>query len=249
MEKKKVEKISEKKKTSDSKSGLTVDIYDQNGQVVESEILPEEISTVSLPKTMLAQAVRVYLMRQRKGTSSTKTRAQVRGGGKKPWRQKGTGRARAGSIRDPQWRGGGIVFGPKPRDFFLSLPKKMKERVLLGVLSDKFKNKKVFCVKEFSKLGGKTKQFLEFLSKLPIVNGEDKKILIVSEKKNEQVARAVRNLKNLSLITLKYLNFYQILNNDFLLFDKEALISVGNLFAKKLETKKAGINTHEQKSN
>jgi len=239
MEEKKVRKANNKKKVSAAKSQLAVDIYDSDGKVVGFENLSEEIFSVSTPKTLLAQAVRVYLARERKGNASTKNRGEVRGGGRKPWRQKGTGRARAGSIRDPQWRGGGIVFGPTPRDFSLSLPKKMRRRAFFGVLSDKLKEKKVFCVKEFSKLEGKTKQFLDLLSKLPITDGRSKKILLVLAKKNEQVIRSVRNLRNLSLVTIDNLNLYQVLSNDFLLFEKEALASLDNLFTKRQEPEKS----------
>lgn len=239
MEKKKTQKVNNKKKANPKKSQLALDVYDPEGKVVGFENLPKEIFSVSAPKDLLAQAVRVHLAGARKGTSSTKTRAEVRGGGRKPWRQKGTGRARAGSIRDPQWRGGGIVFGPKPRDFSLSLPKKMRKLALLAVLSEKLKEKKIICVEGFSKLKGKTKQFLEFLSKLPIDDDKNKKILLISAKKNEQVIRSVRNLKNLSWVNIGSLNLYQVLNNDFLLLEKEALASLGDLFLKKKEPEKS----------
>jgi len=226
MEEKKVRKSSNKQAVKDR---LALNVYDTDGKIVGVRQLPKEIFSVTASGNLLAQSVRVHLANCRKGTASTKNRGEVRGGGRKPWRQKGTGRARAGSIRDPQWRGGGVVFGPKPRDFSLSLSKRMKRLALFGSLSAKLKEKKIICVDGLSKLSGKTKEFSNFLTKTPIVNDKNKKILLILAKKSEKVARSVKNIKNLSLVTLKNLNSYQILKNDFLLFDKEALAGITNL--------------------
>jgi large subunit ribosomal protein L4 len=246
MKGKKPKKVASNKKAIPKRSQLALDVYGPDGKVCGFENLPKEIFSVSAPKSLLAQAVRVYLAGARKGTASTKTRAEVRGGGRKPWRQKGTGRARAGSIRDPQWRKGGIVFGPKPRDFSLALPKKMKKRALFAALSFKLKEKQIICVTGLSKLGNKTKQFLEFLSKLPIAEAQSKEILLILAKKNEQVIRAVRNLRNLSCINIVNLNPYQVLKTDFLLLEKEALTTFEETFLKHLGLKSSEVLKSEK---
>lgn len=236
VEKKKAKITSPKKRA--KINGLSLSVYDAKGKSQGRVNLPKEIFDVKAPSSLLAQAVRVYLINQRKGTSSTKTRAEVAGGGRKPWRQKGTGRARVGSIRVPHWRGGGIVFGPKPRDFELRLPNKMRRRALFSALSDKFLNRKVVCVSSF-KNDGKTKKMKMFLEKLPIENFEKQDLLLVLAEVDEKTIRSARNLEHVEVSQAKDLNTYQVLKNDWLIIEKDALKKLSETFLREPSAQRA----------
>ncbi len=197
---------------------IKVPVYNIDGEIIGEEVV--EIKDKKINKDVLYYYVNAYLTNQRKGTSSTKTRGEVSGGGRKPWRQKGTGRARVGSIRNPIWRGGGVVFGPKPKEYRIRLPKKMKRKALCEAIKDKLIEDRVFIVDfgNFNEI--KTKRAYEFLKKA----GFDKeKLLFVLNKDNENKNNIIKSIRNLNAVEYDYsykINAYEILKVDRVLIDK-----------------------------
>jgi large subunit ribosomal protein L4 len=191
----------------------------------------EKTSTVELPDAIFGAKVNIPLMHQvvvaqraaaRQGTASTKTRGEVSGGGKKPYRQKGTGRARQGSIRAPQFKGGGVSHGPVPRDYSQKTPKKMKAAALRGALSDRAVNDRVFVVTTF--IEGdvpRTKDALELLGK--VTDNAVRNILVVTEHDDELSWKSLRNVKHVHLLAVDQLNTYDVLASDYVVFTKAAL--------------------------
>ncbi|MBU3911419.1 MAG: 50S ribosomal protein L4 [Candidatus Omnitrophica bacterium] len=207
-----------------------VDVYSLSGKKVEKFKLDPDIFNVAINKALLHQAVVMYLANRRQGNASTKTRADVRGGGKKPWRQKGTGRARAGSIRSPLWRGGGVVFGPHPRDYSFSMPKKMKRLALLSSLSAKTKDNEVVVLEkdpEFSK--PKTKEMVKVLTAL---KADGKRNLYLYGKKDDNLFLSSRNIKGLTVRLCDDFNTYDVLSNTKILFSKETYDTLTKRFKK-----------------
>jgi large subunit ribosomal protein L4 len=143
-----------------------VNVYNMQGEIVEEMELSEEIFGVEINEHVVYEVVKNQLANRRQGTQSAKTRAEVRGGGRKPWRQKGTGRARQGSIRSPQWKGGGVVFAPKPRDYSYSVPKKVRRLALKSVLTDKLQNNEMIVVDQLSFDAPKTKEMKKVLANI-----------------------------------------------------------------------------------
>lgn len=170
--------------------------------------LPAEVFSGPVRRHLLFEAVRAYLASQRAGTHSTKTRGEVNGGGKKPWRQKGTGRARAGSIRSPLWVGGATVFGPKPRDYSYVLPKQARKAALRAALAARLREGALVLVEEVRLPEAKTRRMVEFLKALGVERG-----LIVLAEGDEQVARAARNLPGVEVATADSVNVYQLLRH------------------------------------
>lgn len=199
---------------------MRVDLLDIKGKKLEQIEIPEEVFAAKSNPTLVAQAVRVYSINQREGNASTKTRGEVQGSSRKIYKQKGTGRARQGTIRAPHRVGGGIAFGPVPREFSLKINKKMKQKALFSVLSDKLKDKKIYFVDGLAKLKGKTKEVGEFLNALKL---PEKKILFVLPEKMEMLKRAIRNLDLVSYDRVNLLNTYEVLNADYLVFLKESI--------------------------
>ena len=196
-----------------------VDVYELSGEQVDKFKLDAEIFNAKVRKSLLHQMVVMHMANQRQGTASTKTRAEVRGGGKKPWRQKGTGRARVGSIRSPLWRGGGIVFGPKPRDFSCKMSKKMKKTAIISGLSAKTKDKEIIILRKDIELNQpKTKEIVKILLALKIYN---KKILLIYSKRDENLMRSCRNIKNLKLRLHSDFNTYDVLSSSMVIFSKQ----------------------------
>ncbi|OGY23797.1 MAG: 50S ribosomal protein L4 [Candidatus Woykebacteria bacterium RBG_13_40_7b] len=194
--------------------------------MIDKVELPKEIFGLEVKKELLAQAVRVHLASQRKGLASTKTKGQVRGGGRKPWRQKGTGRARVGSIRVPQFRGGGVVFGPKPKSFKLELPKKMRKKAALMALSDKVKGGDLVVLDKFQVKEPKTKEAAKILNRLPL----EKKTTFLIKELDVSSYLATRNLPNLNLLRINNLNTYNILNSNKLLLTLESIQDLKKFF-------------------
>lgn len=197
--------------------GLSVPVYSLTGRSTGTMSLPKEIFGQKVNKALLAQAVRVYITNQSAHFGSTKTRGQVRGSTAKIFRQKGTGRARHGSIRAPIFVGGGIVFGPKPRKVNLSLPKKMKKKALIYALSAKMYDKEIVGVTGLEKATGKTKEFKKLMEKL------GKSALIVTDGKLEMIVRGARNIPGVSVLPVNQLNAYEVLKYKMLLITKDAL--------------------------
>jgi large subunit ribosomal protein L4 len=191
--------------------------------------LPDAIFGIEPNVAVMHQVVTAQLAAARSGTHSTKTRAEVRGGGAKPWRQKGTGRARQGSIRSPQWRGGGVAHGPKPRDYSQSTPKKMVRLALLSALSDRAADDKVIVVSEWGIDEPKTKDAVELLGALGLrPEGErPPRVLVVLFPTEDAVWKSLRNLgERVKLLVPNELNTYDVLVSDYVVFSKASLESV-----------------------
>ena len=215
-----------KVETKKEKARLTAPLYSQKGENVGQVALKREIFGNKVNEKLMTQAVRVYLTNKRAGTASTKTRSEVSGGGAKPWRQKGTGRARAGSIRAPQWRGGGVAHGPQPKIYELILPKKMKRKALLSALSAKAKDKEIVILEDLKLKEPKTKTAVGLVAKLPVKG----RSLLVIEDKDEVVQKSVRNLPTVNLEILRNLNTLTVLSRDSLILTKGALDKMENLY-------------------
>ena len=185
--------------------------------------LKKEIFGIEPNDCVLNDAINTARCGLRQGTYSTKTRSEVSGGGRKPWRQKGTGRARQGSIRATQWRGGGIALGPKPRDYSIKMNRKERRLALLSALSYKNKEKAIVVVDNIDLAGNKTKDMLNALKTLELT---EKKVLVIMDELTEQVILASRNLQNVLLMEPVEINVLDILNADVLLFDKQAIADV-----------------------
>ena len=185
--------------------------------------LKKEIFGIEPNDCVLTDAINTARSGLRQGTYSTKTRSEVSGGGRKPWRQKGTGRARQGSIRATQWSGGGIALGPKPRDYSIKMNRKERRLALLSALSYKNKEKAIVVVDNIDLAGNKTKDMLNALKSLDLT---EKKVLIIMDELTEQVILASRNLQNVLLMEPAEINVLDIVNADVLLFNKQALTDV-----------------------
>ncbi len=195
-----------------------VDVYSLSGKKVDKFKLDPQIFSVEVNKPLLHQAIVMYSANKRQGTASTKTRANVRGGGKKPWRQKGTGRARVGSIRSPLWRSGGIVFGPHPRDYSYSLPKKMRKLAVISSLSAKTRDNQIVVLEKEPELKKpKTRDIAKILFAL---KSYKKKILFLCSQKDNNLVRSCRNIENLTLKTSDDFNAYDVISNSRVLFSK-----------------------------
>ena len=201
-------------------------VYNIGNQKVNDIELDDQIFKVKSNPTLFYDAVRMNLASQRKGSAATKNRALVRGGGAKPWRQKGTGRARAGSRRSPLWRGGGTIFGPMPRDYAFSLPKKERRAALRAALSLKLQEEKLILLDEFPLNGFRTKQVLEVLKRF---NVED--VLIVTSEKNIFLERSTRNIPNVEVLRADELNVYDILNHEHLILLSPVLPRIQGVLA------------------
>jgi len=185
--------------------------------------LKKEIFGIEPNDCVLNDAINTARCGLRQGTYSTKTRSEVSGGGRKPWRQKGTGRARQGSIRATQWRGGGIALGPQPRDYSIKMNRKERRLALLSALSYKNKEKSIVVVDKVDLKGNKTKDMLNALKSLEL---NEKKVLVIMDELTEEVILASRNLQNVLLMEPAEINVLDILNADVLLFDKQAIADV-----------------------
>lgn len=199
-----------------------VEVKNLKNKVVEKLELADEVFNYTARETLVWEAVRAYRAAQRKGTHATKTRAAVRGGGRKPWKQKGTGRARAGSIRSPLWKKGGVTFGPQPRDYEQSFPKKKRRGALKMVLSDKLRNQKLTVIDDFSLESHRTKEFLAVLEKFKL----EEKILVVDDRENRNLYLSARNLPGVKSVPTVGLNVYDLLNCRHLLISKRAILAL-----------------------
>lgn len=196
-----------------------VDVLGVDGKKIGSADLPAEIFDAQANIPLMHQVVVAQLAAARQGTHDTKTRGEVSGGGRKPWRQKGTGRARQGSTRAPQWTGGGVVHGPTPRSYAQHTPKKMVAAALTGALSDRARDGKIFVVDAIVTEAPSTKKAAAALSAL----GDFKDILVVLDRKDEASWLSVRNLSNAHVIAYDQLNAYDVLANQAVVFSKAAL--------------------------
>jgi large subunit ribosomal protein L4 len=204
-----------------------VAVYNMQGAQVGEIELNSDVFGVEVNQTVLHSAVVLQLASLRRGTHSTKLRGEVSGGGRKPWRQKGTGRARAGSIRSPLWRGGAILFGPKPRDYGFSMPKKQRRLALKSALSSKVESGKLIVLDELNFDAPKTKQVVELLNNLKVSG----KVLVVTGEFNETVEKSARNITGVAALEASGLNVYDILHHDTLVVTKAAVAKVEEVLA------------------
>lgn len=218
-----------------SKSGLSIKLFNLRGQQQGSVSLPKEIFDVSASPNLMAQYLKVYLTNQRQGTASTKTRAEIRGSTRKIYRQKGTGRARHGAKSAPIFVGGGVAFGPKPRNYSLKINKKQKKKALFGSLSLKTKEGAIIGLSSNSlKTEPKTKIVADFLRKVDFYN---KKTLFVFPKlEKNSLVLASRNIPDLNLTDARSINPYQVLNNKKIVFVADSLEVLKTHFLKKDES-------------
>ncbi len=198
---------------------FSIPVYNAKGKEVDKFLFNNKIFTGSVNKGALYQAVRMYNANRRQGNASTKTRGDVSGGGKKPWRQKGTGRARAGSTRSPLWRHGGVVFGPHPRDYHYDIPKEVKRLALLSSINSKLNENKVIGMDSVKVEEPKTNRFKAILEALKLKG----RSLFVVESADENVIRASRNLQEVAIKNYKDFNTMDVLSSDTVVISKVAL--------------------------
>ncbi len=205
----------------------TLDVWNMQGERVGNLELSETVFGAEINSSLMHQAVVKYLAAQRQGTSKVKNRSAVRGGGRKPWRQKGTGRARIGTIRAPHWTGGGVVFGPEPRDYTKKMNKKARRQAIRSALSSKLAAKELILVDgiEFEK--PKTKEMIKFLENVKA----GKKSLIITENSDNNIVLSARNLPNVYTVSADTISVYQLLNCESLIMTKDSVKKVEEVFA------------------
>lgn len=204
----------------------TISVVDMKGSKVSDLELNDSIFGIEPNKTVMHAMVVNYLANQRQGTQSTLTRTEVSGGGKKPWRQKGTGHARQGSIRAPQWTHGGVALGPKPRDYSYSLNKKEKRLAMKSAFSSKVKENEMVVVDKIALETYKTKTVVEMLKAL----GADKKALIVTDGVDKVLVKSAANIPGVKTATVNTLNVYDILNCDKFIVAKDAVAKIEEVY-------------------
>ena len=207
---------------------MTVKLYNQDGAEVGQVELNPSVFEVEPNEAVVHQYITNYLARQRQGTVETKTRSDVNGGGAKPFRQKGTGRARRGTQRSPLIPGGGTVFGPHPRTYGSRFPKKMKRLAMQSVFSDKARSERIKVIDQIELPETKTKSVAALLGKLAL---DGKKCLILDEGRNDKLVLSCRNIPNVVYCRAALANGFDILKADYLLFTKQGLEKVGEVFA------------------
>lgn len=205
----------------------TVDVYNADGKVVSTMELNDSVFGVKVNKDVMHGVVVNYLANQRQGTQSTLTRTEVRGGGIKPWRQKGTGRARQGSIRAPQWVGGGVAIGPKPRDYSYRLNKKVKRLALKSALSSKVEESEIIVLDALDCKEFKTKQVADMLAKLNVTE----KALIVLPENDKKIVNSARNIRGVDATFVGAINTYEVLNHTKCIILKDAVEKLEEVYA------------------
>ncbi len=189
---------------------FTVSLKNSEGKEIDTLKLDESVFNDKIPPSCVYQVINAYRANQRKGRASTKTRGEVSGGGRKPWKQKGTGRARVGSIRSPLWRHGGVIFGPHPRDFSYTLPKKMKDSALKYVLTQKVKEDNFIVLDNLEIEKPKTREVVKILSNFKI-DGKSKNVLLLMDKVDENLKKAFANINFLHVNLAKNVHTYEVL--------------------------------------
>jgi large subunit ribosomal protein L4 len=206
---------------------MNVKVFNQNGEEVGTVDLKPELFDIEPNEAVVHQYIVNLLARRRQGNASTRGRSEVRGGGRKPWRQKGTGRARAGTIRSPLWRGGGIVFGPKPRSYGSNMPRKMKRLAIRSVFSDRARSERIKVLDKIELDQIKTKAVAGMMTRLDL---DGKKCLVLDEGRNDKLALSCRNLPKVQYRRAALANGYDLLNADYVLITKAGLDKVHEVF-------------------
>lgn len=204
----------------------TVGLFNKEAKQIGDIELNENIFAVEINESAMHQVVVALLANKRQGTQSAKTRAEVRGGGIKPWRQKGTGRARQGSIRAPQWIKGGVVFAPKPRDYRMSIPKSMRRVAMLSALTSKVQNDEMVVLDSLTLEAPKTKEIVKMLNAF-----NAKKTLIVTAEANETVYKSARNIEGVAVLPVNNINVYDLLKYSKVIMTKDAVSKIEEVYA------------------
>lgn len=204
----------------------TVGLFNKEGNKIEDIQLNETIFAAEVNADAMHQVVVALLANKRQGTQSAKTRAEVRGGGIKPWRQKGTGRARQGSIRAPQWIKGGVVFAPKPRDYRMSIPKSMRRVAMLSALTSKVQNDEMVVLDSLTLEAPKTKEVVKMLNAF-----NAKKTLIITAEANETVYKSARNIEGVAVLPVNNINVYDLLKYPKVIMTKDAVSKIEEVYA------------------
>lgn len=204
----------------------TVGLLNKAGEKVGDIQLNENVFGAEISEAAVHQVVVALLANKRQGTQSAKTRAEVSGGGIKPWRQKGTGRARQGSIRSPQWIHGGIVFAPKPRDYRMAIPKSMKRTAMRSVLTSKVQENEIFVLEDLSFETPKTKEAVAMFKALNL-----KKALVVVAESNENTYKSIRNIQGVAVVPVNNINVYDLLKYENLIITKDAVSKIEEVYA------------------
>ena len=206
---------------------MNVKVYNQSGEEIGTTELKPELFEIEPNEAVVHQYIVNLLARRRQGNASTRVRSEVRGGGRKPWRQKGTGRARAGTIRSPLWRGGGIVFGPHPRSYGSNMPRKMKRLAIRSVFADRAQAERIKVLDKIELEQIKTKAIIGMMTKLDL---DGKKCLVLDEGRNDKLALSCRNLQKVRYCRAALANGYDLLNADYVLITKSGLDKVHEVF-------------------
>ncbi len=206
---------------------MNVKVYNQNGQEVGTVDLKPEVFEVEANEGVVHQYIVNYLARQRQGNASTKVRSQVRGGGRKPWRQKGTGRARAGTIRSPLWRGGGVVFGPHPRSYGSKFPRRMKRLAIRSILSHKATSDRIRIVDEIKLEKPRTRDMIGILGNFEVAQH---KCLVLDEGINQPLVLSCRNIPAVQYCRAALANGYDMMKADYLIMTKAGLEKIQEVF-------------------
>lgn len=204
-----------------------VALYNQEGTQVGDFELEEKVFGIEPNETVLYEAIIMQRASLRQGTHKVKNRSEVRGGGRKPWRQKGTGRARQGSIRSPQWVGGGVVFGPTPRSYSYKLPKKVRRLALRSALSTKVKNEEIYVLEDLKIEAPKTKEVVKLLNNFEV----DGKALIVTAENDENIVRSANNIQGVHVLSVDQINVLDLVKHDKLFITKEAAEKAGEVLS------------------
>lgn len=204
-----------------------VALYDIKGAQVGEVELSDNVFGITPHAYVLHDAVVMQQAAERRGTHKTKTRAEVRGGGRKPWKQKGTGRARQGSIRSPQWKGGGTAFGPNPRNYGYKLPKKVRRLAIKSALSSKVIDNEIIVLDQLTMSQPKTKEFASILNNLKV----ERKALIVTADYDENVALSARNIPGVKFVAADRINVLDVVRHDKLIITKDAVAKVEEVLA------------------
>lgn len=199
---------------------MQIKVHNTQGEEISRVKVDNSVFKIEPNEDVVHRAILAERVNSRQGSHSTKTRSEVRGGGRKPWRQKGRGVARAGTIRSPLWRGGGVTFGPKPHDYHYKLPKKMKRLARRSILSQKIVDKEIYVMDKLELTKASTKSFREVLRNLNIA---DKKVTFCPAELNKNLRLSARNLPNVTVVPAVQLSTYNMIDCDILLFDKEGI--------------------------
>src|ERR1700726_3203392 len=218
-------------------------VYNQAGEALEQLELSEQVFGVTPNMAVLHQVVTAQLVNRRQGNASTKTRAEVSGGGKKPYRQKGTGRARQGSTRSPQFRHGGIVFGPKPHPYHHDVPRKMRRLAIRSALSDKVANEKLIVVSDLALEAPRTKDMVAILGKLPL---DGKRVLMMLPQRDENIVLSLRNIPSAKVQHVSSINVVELLKHDYVIMPKTTVRWIELVFGEGLSADEASQRIAEE---